>query len=839
MNVRRSETMQAKCSCCPYGFHIARDFINFSDSLYSSDSLNNLHKINRDAKPRRQSFDKQFSDPPSLDTSREQTTSPQLIPKVPARRGRYKTETEVYLHVPRVNGIPVTESRPSNSHPVLLKEEVFDDEITSDKLKILWSNFLPSNDLNANESQNPALKRLKQQMAATITRMKQLEKDSNTISALKQKCQMLQEENRQLHQQPRKKALHSRSIGVGTDEQDWDISLSDRYSTNQQKTLIERESHSNERVRIKEKEIHTILTGKNYTTPEYFKARKPATRTVAVETDKNDEDTQIRIHEKELRTVLIGGKLGGGGQSVQRRNVGVLCKSAMRDVGVSYMCDWKADTRTVGVGVGEQLGQILEGRLDLSELTKPADHLGTSTSYTTIQQTNLAAFYSKVVNINYDAFRTMLEEKFRKDVRTVAIQVKAVETCNRGINHNSSAYGVSIGVGNDSVHVRVQPIVQTKSVGLSICPSTRNSVVQTGTRFLLDSSTNTPRALGVDKGTNPSLPDTYPASTNTDTIRRISASIQTDIKSAKNSNKSRNIGCNTERSYYVNKKTNTDRSNDDEKSGLSFFSSSSSYSSSSPPSSPQTISRQQKLLKKDKAIVTEKIRTYNASTATIMPTVSRSCSTDRKLVTHTGTNPARVFTYDKTVNVQFDNIIQTDNPNRYKRPLKNESTQVEYEDIVDEGGEEEVDDDDLNEAVYSNMAPDVQYGEEQSSLQNIMDDFEELEKKAAEEVFLSNLPIRKRNKEADTSSQEREYEKSDEYEEDDEEEEEENLEEEPVIRKRLERLDVYSHTPDDTGDECNAPSSSTPIQNSKLKSIMKNTGVTSEPRNKAIKFAEK
>ncbi|CAD5115088.1 DgyrCDS4100 [Dimorphilus gyrociliatus] len=863
MNARRSETMQAKCSCCPYGFHVARDFINFSDSLYSSDSLNNLHKINRDAKPRRQSFDKHFSEPPSLDSSREHTTSPQLIPRVPARRGRYKTETEVYLHVPQVNGIPVADNASiSNSHPILIREEESNDELTADKLILLWSNFLPSNDLNTSESHNPALRRLKQQMAAAISRMKQLEQDSNSLSTLRQKCQMLQEENRQLSSQPRRKALHSRSIGVGSDQPEWNLSLNDRFnnSTNQRRT-IETESHSDERVRVKEKEIHTILTGKCYTMPETKDRIPKTTRSVAVETDRTDDDSQIRIHEKELRTVLIGEKLGGGGQTVQRRNVGVLCKSAMRDVGVSYMCDWKADTRTVGVGVGEQLGQILEGKLDLSELTMPDDHLGTSTSYTTIQQTNLAAFYSKVVNINYDAFRNMLEEKFKKNVRTVAIQVKAVETCDRGINHKSSGNCVSTGVGNDSIQVRVQPIVKTRSVGLSICPSTRNSVVQTGTRFLLDSSTNTPRALGVDKGTNPFPPESYPASTNTDIIRHLSASVQTEVKSAKNSSLFRHSSCNTDRRYLVNKSSNTDKNyeSDKSKSGPSPLSS----LLKPPPSQPL---RKKSML--DKAIITDKVRMYNAATATIMPTTSRGCSTDRKVFHNSSTNTIRIHTYDKHSSVlpeNFDkkqkslptkvreqavqvNFIEVEEEEEDEDEEEDDDEEIEEdeeeleEDAEDddeqEEDEEEVYEEDeleVGEEVYSNMAPDVQYGEEESSLQNLMDDFEELEKKT-EDVFLSNLTTRNVNR----GNNKTRLEKADENTEDEE-------ERQIKVRQRVDRLDVYSGTPDDTGDEFtvqqehqpSSSSSSAALRNSALKSIMKNAGLRSEPRNKAIKFAEK
>ncbi len=64
-----------------------------------------------------------------------------------------------------------------------------------------------------------------------------------------------------------------------------------------------------------------------------------------------------RFFVQELRTVIIG----QAEKAKNSRNVGVLCKAAMRDVGVSYMSsDVAQNSRTVAVGVGEGLFDLLE-----------------------------------------------------------------------------------------------------------------------------------------------------------------------------------------------------------------------------------------------------------------------------------------------------------------------------------------------------------------------------------------------------------------------------------------------------------------------------------------------
>jgi len=62
----------------------------------------------------------------------------------------------------------------------------------------------------------------------------------------------------------------------------------------------------------------------------------------------------LSVHEKELRTLYIDGAVGPTVAPKSTRNVGILCKTAMREVGVMYHCEDAAPmTRNIAVGVGE------------------------------------------------------------------------------------------------------------------------------------------------------------------------------------------------------------------------------------------------------------------------------------------------------------------------------------------------------------------------------------------------------------------------------------------------------------------------------------------------------
>ena len=62
----------------------------------------------------------------------------------------------------------------------------------------------------------------------------------------------------------------------------------------------------------------------------------------------------LQVREKELHTVYIDDADSVAAAHKSTRNVGILCKAAMRDVAVMYHCDAAAPmTHNIAVGVGE------------------------------------------------------------------------------------------------------------------------------------------------------------------------------------------------------------------------------------------------------------------------------------------------------------------------------------------------------------------------------------------------------------------------------------------------------------------------------------------------------
>ena len=193
----------------------------------------------------------------------------------------------------------------------------------------------------------------------------------------------------------------------------------------------ERELHTEQSSHIveKEKEIHALLIGHDKDRTDSMLRKmdrpyKPPTRSIGVG-DANVFDTgnNVHVHEKELRTVIIG----SAEKAKNSRNVGVLCKAAMRDVGVSYMSsDVAPNSRTVAVGVGEGLFDLLEPLTTSQQI-----------SYNTLQQMNMAAFHSRNIKINWSELLPLLDEKLKKTVRSVAVMCKIDQPAQRDVGIQS------------------------------------------------------------------------------------------------------------------------------------------------------------------------------------------------------------------------------------------------------------------------------------------------------------------------------------------------------------------------------------------------------------------
>jgi len=309
----------------------------------------------------------------------------------------------------------------------------------------------------------------------------------------------------------------SRDVGVG----DGDVFAVETAVTDVGPVRIhEREVSTEQNTEVKEKEIKTVFLGGGTgdIAPVIGAAKPKQTRSIGVGDDKvfevsDAESSSVQVHEKELRTVYIGGGAGGAAPAPKStRNVGILCKTAMREVGVMYHCDDAAPmTRSIAVGVGEM------GVSDNFELAERSDSSVHVTNMA-LQQLNMAAFQSRHLRFSNEQLREVLDLMLKKNLRSVAVQCRFA-TVDRGVSTTASAADMSVSVGcsDDTVDVDVLPVRQFRSVAIDCRPSVFHRACGADFVYRVDSATNTrTQGIRVDRGSNTDTVVKYPAATNTE-----------------------------------------------------------------------------------------------------------------------------------------------------------------------------------------------------------------------------------------------------------------------------------------------------------------------------------
>ncbi|CAL1299466.1 unnamed protein product [Larinioides sclopetarius] len=86
-----------KCSCCPYGFHIDRDFVRYCDSLYNSAQLEKLRQIKRERRKEKKTVESYLG----LGTMPEVNTDTKIHVTVPQNSVKLSHSIHSYNDVPR------------------------------------------------------------------------------------------------------------------------------------------------------------------------------------------------------------------------------------------------------------------------------------------------------------------------------------------------------------------------------------------------------------------------------------------------------------------------------------------------------------------------------------------------------------------------------------------------------------------------------------------------------------------------------------------------------------------------------------------------------------------
>ena len=285
--------------------------------------------------------------------------------------------------------------------------------------------------------------------------------------------------------------------------------------------IHEREVSTEQNTEVKEKEIKTLFIGggTSDTVSVLGGAAAPRrpTRSIGVGDDRvveTDAESSVQVHERELRTVYVDG--GGSGGTVpapkSTRNVGILCKAAMREVGVMYHCEDAAPmTRNIAVGVGEM--GVSDG-FELAERSDSSVHV----TNMALQQLNMAAFQSRHLRFSNEQLRDVLDMMLKKNLRSVAVQCRFA-TVDRAVSTGvgSAEYSVTVGVGDDTVEVNVVPVRSFRSAAVDCRPSVFHRACGADFIYRVDSATNTrTQGVRVERGCNTDAVVRYPASTNTE-----------------------------------------------------------------------------------------------------------------------------------------------------------------------------------------------------------------------------------------------------------------------------------------------------------------------------------
>ena len=416
--------------------------------------------------------------------------------------------------------------------------------ITSQQLAETMAAYLPVEDGAASPHSNTtniskqSLNAIREAMAVSLQRMKELEEQVKAIPILQVRISVLKEEKRLLGlQMQAQQKPNTKSIGVGDASvlESPKETLSPRFEFGvksppptapkpKKVKMAAVGDHSVLGPYLLQPDLPSAFTSHDNThvferdtvvidraqklTASLRESSRPLTRSVGVG-EGNVFDDSLHIHEKELRTVIIGQGMPAG-----KRNVGIECRVPTRDVGVSYNFDSveKPATRTVGI-----------------------------TTETQALVTN--------VSFRSEEFTSALKNALHRSVRSMAVQVDSrPEKANVGIQYTTSSWDVrSVGVGDCSVDVEVRKPVARRSISVDAFPDRMNRSVNTDFGWRLDASTNTVAQLTETDSTQTDTVRSYHSSTMTDRDVRYNVMCQTDIQVFAATDQLRNIGTNTDK----------------------------------------------------------------------------------------------------------------------------------------------------------------------------------------------------------------------------------------------------------------------------------------------------
>ncbi|XP_076440255.1 uncharacterized protein LOC143279864 isoform X4 [Babylonia areolata] len=437
-----------------------------------------------------------------------------------------------------------------------------------------------------------SLAAIREAMAVSLQRMRELEEQVKAIPILQVRISVLKEEKRLLALQLKAKSTGAsvRSVGVGDDSVYSPLTISTTafsYPTASSPFAPLAASPRSPAARVR-----TVGVGEHSVVEPYLlQPDLPTGFTITdnlVQTEFQSRETMMMergVFERRLPSLTVStDQLHTATQQMEARSplqthftINQIQRSSPRPL-----------TRSIGVGEGNVLDSSLQihekelrtviiggnggmtGKRNVGvEVRVPTRSVGVSYSCDDARP----ATRTVGVNVNYDVsnilttldfkgeseLRMALRGVLQKNVHSVGIQCSSLaQVMHTGVQHEAFNV-VSVGCGGEDCRVDVdirQPVTQ-RSVGMMAKPETSNRVACTEKDWVLDRGTNTLKVETYNKGSSTETRRTGTTATNTDTVDLRELAIQTDGQEFQKLQMIKTIGVNTTPTPTNNRSSNT------------------------------------------------------------------------------------------------------------------------------------------------------------------------------------------------------------------------------------------------------------------------------------------
>ncbi|XP_067932575.1 KN motif and ankyrin repeat domain-containing protein 1-like isoform X2 [Watersipora subatra] len=527
---------QGHCTCCPFGYHVDIDFVNFSQDAQSPTT-----SITRPTYKSKMSFDSQspphthpgvpsssslFLDdhatsikPVSVDVT--QATSKAAFGNYPVVDSPIMATSADLYYEKQPNGQP---SRLESNDPLesmsLYSSQVRTTRrsVTSTQLAETMATHLPDHGGAALTISPESVEQIKKHMALSLQRMQELEEQIKIIPLMQERISRLKVDKKGLADQLAKQCHVSsmRSIGVGNYDVDEEMTKIEKvvqtvvkeappkpsasigvgnYDVNIE-YLTEDQAYytlAEKLQRIKEKEIQTWIQEAETAYAE----KKAAMRSCGVGDGDVTAPEVMKVKETEIKTVYIEP------DKPDQRNVGLQVKPSMRDVCIEFsQSEEKPSTRTCGFNVDvndlmvemhAQHGEF--ERTEFGELQQGGAMNAWQMQKHVIQRKFMDAMH-KGTQKDLILFITSL---LKRSVRSVGTTVKPAASDFGMATSSHGLRGTDVGVGDDTVNVTVKPTVKTRESFCMAKPVTHTQPTWTDLILTCDSATNTQSADTIER----------------------------------------------------------------------------------------------------------------------------------------------------------------------------------------------------------------------------------------------------------------------------------------------------------------------------------------------------